>query len=125
MKSVMPKFILTCFHARTNAHLLHLASKSYAQHIALEEFYTGLTELTDQIAEVWQGDYGQIAFGDYPVTGSVKFVDDPSALMDGLSAWIADHRNETCDKDDTYIQNLIDEIVALTRRTQYKLTNLK
>lgn len=124
MNKLMAKFILMLFHARTNAHLLHLATKSYSQHKALEELYEGLTELTDKIAEVFQGQYGQFGMADYPTSGAVKFVDAPLDLIHGLAGWIADHRAQVCGKTDTHLQNLIDELVALLRQTQYKLENL-
>ena len=45
------ELILRCFHARTNAHVLHLTTRSFAAHKALNEFYDGVVELADEIAE--------------------------------------------------------------------------
>ena len=41
------EFILLCFHARTNAHVLHLETRSYAAHKALNEFYDEIVDLAD------------------------------------------------------------------------------
>ena len=113
--------IMRCFHARTVAHVLHLKSKSYAQHVALNEFYDEIIPLVDSLAEAYQGDYGIIE--DYPV--KFRMYPDGLALLDDLSGWITDNRSHVCDKDDTYLQNIVDEIMALIRSKQYKLKFLK
>lgn len=38
------ELILRCFHARTNAHVLHLTTRSFAAHKALNEFYDGVVD---------------------------------------------------------------------------------
>ena len=48
-------FIARTLALRTAAHQLHLTSTSYAQHVALDEFYTGLVPLVDSFAEVYMG----------------------------------------------------------------------
>lgn len=117
----MGELVMKCLHARTAAHVLHLKSRSYAQHIALKDFYDTLVELVDKLAETYQGDYGLIE--EY----SSRFVmaDDAVQLVSGLAAWIEAHREHVCDEDDTYLQNILDEIVALCRSTTYKLKFLK
>lgn len=115
------ELIMRCFHARTTAHVLHLKTRSYSAHKALNDFYDGIIPLVDAFAEAYQGDYGLIE--DYPK----RYVYFESALdmLDDLSSWIDANRNDVCDEDDTYLQNIIDEIVALIRSTQYKLKFLK
>ena len=54
-------FIATLMVAAPVAHMLHLQTKSYATHKALEELYTGLPEKVDALAECYQGCYGIIA----------------------------------------------------------------
>ena len=51
----MGEFILTLLHAATNAHILHLRSRSFAEHSALGEFYQALPDLADKLAEAIQG----------------------------------------------------------------------
>ena len=113
------ELIMRCFHARTNAHVQHLQTKSYAAHKALNEFYDEIIDLVDSFAEAYQGEYGLIEdmFVPYePETDSLKMLDD-------LQAWIESSRDDV--SDDTYLQNIIDEIIALIRSTQYKLKFLK
>ena len=115
------ELVYRCFHARTNAHVLHLSTRSYAGHKALNDFYDDIVGLTDSFAEAYQGDYGLIPF----TTLKYTFNADALDMLTELSEWIADNRDKVCDSDDTYLQNIIDEIVALIRGTQYKLRFLK
>jgi hypothetical protein len=111
------------FHARTNAHILHLKTKSYAAHKALNDFYDAIPDFADSIAEAYQGDYGLITWR--PATLRYVHYEDALELLEELGLWINEHRGECCDSDDTYLQNIIDEVMALIRSTQYKLKYLK
>lgn len=116
------ELIMRCFHARTNAHLQHLSvshSGSYAAHKALNEFYDDIVDLVDSFAEAYQGEYDLIKEFDLPFTLEM----DSLKMLDELVKWIEQTRDEIC--DETYCQNIIDEIVALIRSTQYKLKFLK
>ena len=42
--------VSTLFNARTNAHIAHLQTKSYARHIALGDFYDGVLDIADKFA---------------------------------------------------------------------------
>ena len=48
-------FIGQLFLARDVAHSVHLNTRSYAKHKALNEFYTKVVELADTFAEAYQG----------------------------------------------------------------------
>ena len=115
------ELIIKLFHARTTAHVLHLKTKSYAQHKALNDFYDEIVDLADSLAEAYQGEYGLIE--NYP--GRYTMAADGLELMAELSSWIADNRRKLWDGDDTHLDNIVDEIVALIRSTQYKLRFLK
>ena len=115
------ELIIRCFDARTSAHILHLESKSYSQHMALNTFYDEIVELADDFAETYQGQYGVII--DYPP--SSEHYRDPIKLVDELADWVASNRRQCYGPHDTHLSNIVDEIVALARRTAYKLRNLK
>ena len=73
------EFLLICFHARTNAHVLHLQTRSYAAHKALNEFYDEIVDLADSFAEAYTGSYGLIEFPDVPYephTDALKLLDE-------------------------------------------------
>ena len=115
----MNKFILELLHGVTNTHILHLQSRSFSEHSALGEFYTGLEELTDTLVEAYQGKYGIIdnyeAFYQLP----------PPALeyLIMLSECVANNRKTMA--QDSELQNIVDEIAALIDSTIYKLRFLK
>jgi len=110
--------VMQLFHARTNAHVLHLQTKSYAKHVALNEFYDNIVELTDTLAEATQGRYGILDYPELPY----KAETDPIQMIRGLRRYIDENRDAMCDHSE--LQNLIDEIVAQTDSTLYKLENL-
>jgi DNA-binding ferritin-like protein len=116
----MGELIMRLFHARTNAHILHLKSRSYAAHKALETFYEEIVDIADSIAEAYQGCQLTL-IEDYPA----KFTPatDPQEMLSTLYAWIDEHRYD--DTKETQIQNLIDEALALINSTAYKLKFLK
>lgn len=64
--STPAEFIARAFAVRTAAHLAHLQSRSYAEHVALGGFYDPLVDLVDSYAEAYQGLFGLIE--DYPAT---------------------------------------------------------
>ena len=74
------KLVMELFHARTTAHVLHLKSRSYAQHVALQGFYDGVIPLADALAEAYQGEYSLIET--YPTKYSPY--SDPILLMAGM-----------------------------------------
>jgi len=115
------ELVMLCFHARTTAHILHLQTKSYAEHKALNEFYDAIVDLADSFAETYQGEYGIITA--YPM--KYKAAKDGQGLMEEMADWIENNRYSVCDSDDSHLQNIIDEMVALIRSTEYKLKFLK
>lgn len=110
------EFFITLLHAATSGHVLHLQSRSYAQHKALDEFYSELPGLTDSIIEAYQGKYGLVL--DYPsgytapVAEAVQFVSD-------LGDYVTANRSNV--GADSELQNLIDEVMDLIDSTIYKL----
>ena len=102
-------------HSRTNAHLLHLQTRSYAAHKALEGYYEGVVDLVDRFTEAYQGVYGVLT--DYPAAFSLER--DGISMLSALRAWIEEQRAEICDEDE--LQNIIDETLELIDGTLYKL----
>tara|TARA_R110000868_G_scaffold63178_6_gene190427 strand:- start:6784 stop:7164 length:381 start_codon:yes stop_codon:yes gene_type:complete len=107
------------FQIRDQIHLSHLATKSFAQHVALGEFYSNILELTDSLIESYQGKYGII---NITIQSSTKV--DPIVALKEL-AKLTDGGKAYIEFKETWIQNQLDEISALTYQTLYKLENLK
>jgi hypothetical protein len=111
-------FIGTLFLARDVTHSVHLNTRSYAKHVALNEFYDNIVDLADKFAEAYQGRHGLI--GPITLMSAKKTTDVIEFLKDSL-ADIEDMRYKVCEKDDTPLQNIIDEIVGQYLSTLYKL----
>lgn len=108
----------TLMMSRTFAHMAHLATSSYAKHMALNGFYEDVVGLTDDLAEATQGEYGKL---DIPFVRIVGSVSDP---IGGLSAHLATVEDLMMDCDDDYLQNIFQEIQKLYKSTLYKLKML-
>ena len=111
-------FIGTLFLARDVTHSVHLNTRSYAKHVALNEFYDSIVDLADKFAEAYQGRHGLI--GPITLMSAKKTTDVIEFLKDSL-ADIEDMRYKVVEKDDTALQNIIDEIVGQYLSTLYKL----
>lgn len=111
-------FVGMLFLARDVTHSVHLNTRSYAKHKALQGFYEGIIDLADSLAESFQGRHGLI--GPISLMSAKKTGNVVEFLQDQL-AEIEKCRYDVCEKDDTPIQNLIDGIIELYLTTLYKL----
>jgi hypothetical protein len=111
-------FVGNLFLARDVAHSVHLNTRSYAKHVALQAFYEGIVGLADDFAEAYQGRHALI--GAITLQSAKKNGNIIEFLQESL-AEIEANRYKFCDESDTAIQNIIDEIVALYLSTLYKL----
>lgn len=111
-------FVGTLFLARDVAHSVHLNTRSFAKHSALNSFYDEIIDLADKFAEAYQGRHGLI--GPITLMSAKKTGNILDFLGDSLKD-IEDARYEVCEKTDTAMQNIIDEIVGLYLSTLYKL----
>lgn len=111
-------FVGHLFLARDVAHSVHLNTRSYAKHKALQEFYEGVVGLADDFAEAYQGRHGLI--GPISLQSAKKTGNIIEFLQDSL-AEIEANRFKVCEEKDSAIQNIIDEVVALYLSTLYKL----
>ena len=111
-------FVGTLFLARDVAHSVHLNTRSFSKHMALNAFYDEIVDLADKFAEAYQGRHGMI--GPITLMSAKKTGNILEFLQDSL-ADIEKMRYEVCDKSDSALQNIIDEIVGQYLSTLYKL----
>lgn len=112
------KVAMALFEARTAAHIMHLQTRSYATHKALDEFYHGVVEAADAYLEAYQGVYGIIK--EYPSMDEFEDMRDPKALMTKLRNFLVTNR-EACCEGETELENLYDGLIDLVDSTTYKL----
>jgi hypothetical protein len=123
MNPLAGQFVSTLLASRTQAHIYHLQTPSFAAHKALNKYYEGIVGLTDDFVEGYQGKYGiingyaNVALQEYE---SCEAIINYFTILD---IYISKTREMVC--PDSYLQNIIDEIVALINSTIYKLKYLK
>ena len=112
------KFIGTLFLARDVTHSVHLNTRSFAKHSALNMFYDEIVDLADKFAETYQGKYGLIG----PISlMSAKKTNNVLEFLEGQLDDLMEMRYKVVEKECTPLQNIIDEIFALYYATIYKL----
>ncbi len=112
------EMISLLMHSRNQTHILHLQTKSYAEHQALNDYYDGIVGLIDGLVESYQGKY-EILKG-YKSYNIQEYKSTESTIK---------YLKDLCDKvmklrkccDDSYIQNQIDNVCELINSTLYKL----
>jgi hypothetical protein len=121
---LMASFISTLFSSRTQAHIFHLqvtGPGSFAAHSALNSYYDGIIGLADGLVESFQGRYGIVT----GYKGEGQWIENTSDIVkyfEALCMYV--EKNRVSLVQDSYIQNQIDEVVALIESTKYKLVNL-
>jgi hypothetical protein len=99
----------------TRAHNAHLSTGSFAEHMALGEFYEALDGKIDEIVETWQGCFTERL--DKPDSGISEAIRE-------LANWLAENKEEIA-KDNEIIENQLDELGAIFAKAHYKLEFLK
>jgi hypothetical protein len=111
-------FVGILFLARDVTHSVHLNTRSYSKHKALQKFYESIIDLADSFAEAYQGRHGLM--GPISLQSAKKTTNIIDFLQNQLEE-IENDRYKICEESDSAIQNLIDEIIALYLSTLYKL----
>jgi DNA-binding ferritin-like protein len=116
MKADIQQFIGLLFASRDYAHKAHLNTDSFAQHMALGDFYDEIIDLADSLAESWMG-RNLTKVGEIPTINAPK--GEPLAVMKRLLDVVKDTRDFV--DGDTMLSNIVDEIEQLFTNTIYKL----
>ena len=116
--STAADFIGTLFLARDVAHSVHLNTRSFSKHMALNTFYDSIIDHADAFAEAYQGRHGLIG----PISlMTAKKTTNIIEFLESSLADVEDMRYKVVKKEDTSLQQLIDNIVELYLTTLYKL----
>ena len=117
-KEAVAEIVGVMFMSRTYAHMAHLKTGSFAKHKALNDFYDEIVDMADTLAEAGQGEWGKLDIPYVPMIGDVT---DPISAISEQWGKIED-LGEGCDKP--YIENIVQEIEALYKKTLYLLKEL-
>lgn len=111
-------YIQKLFEVRQVSHNAHLKTKSYSEHVALNDFYDSLLQEADDFIETFQGQYGLV--GDLEL--SVSKTDNITEYLEEFCSLTKSARESL---KESHLQNMLDEILSLTYKTIYKLKYLK
>jgi len=113
------EFVGALFEIETTAHIAHLQTTSYAQHMALNELYTSIVDWRDDFCESYTGKYGIIK--DIPIK---KEPEGQDMILYIKRKALAFEEYEKSLKDG-YLQQIVQSVIELIYSTIYKLKNLK
>ena len=113
------RFVSLLMSSATQAHVFHLHTPSYAQHKALEDYYTGIVPLVDSYVESYQGTYGKLV---RPVRAFPIINDPRKSLVYFKMLYKKINAMKNLPKD--HLRNIQDSIMELITSTMYKLKNL-
>ena len=122
MSAAAGKYVALLFLGRDIAHRVHLKTRSFSEHMALNDFYNDIVESADEFAEAYQGCYDELL--NIPLLTN----DYKGNIVDVLEAqkkWIEDNREAIVPRTNTALHNIIDEAVGIYDKALYKLRFLK
>lgn len=115
-------FVMCSLGAITDTHIMHWTTDSYAKHQALGDFYDGLQDLIDSWAEAFMGKAGVLTA--FPTECTISNT-EPLAYLREYLVKVDTYRRAATFPQDTALQNIVDEMVALAQTTIYKLERLR
>lgn len=110
-------FLGQLFQSRDIIHLAHLQTTSYSEHKALNSYYEGILDLTDSLIESYFGTVGRRVNFKIP---SSEYM-NAKAHLTYMKDYVVKHRG-VLGNENTHLQNIIDEIIALITTTLYLLS---
>lgn len=123
MSKDIVEFINKIFESREKAHIFHFQINSHETHITMEAYYTDILELLDKFVETYQGKYGIVKNYDLIVSDNKET--DVIKYFENMALFIEKERYEYVSQKDSYLHNIIDEMLALVYKTLFKLKYLK
>jgi hypothetical protein len=119
--NIVGEFAMCLLNAVTAGHIHHFTTDSYAQHVALSEFYEGIDDLADRFIEAYQGKKSKIIFAEK----ALFLGENGLALVLYVGTEIATYRQMPGFPQDSELQNIVDELAGQVDATLYKLRFLK
>lgn len=115
---MIEELISRVFCTRNIAHIAHWKTKSYAEHVALGDFYDGVIDIIDKLVEAYQGSFGIIK--EIPEEDDSMYDMEILDLLQEDAKWVNKHRSEIAKKVAS-LENIVDELTDLYLTTIYKL----
>lgn len=116
--SSVNEFLGTLLQSVTDAHTMHLATKKFSTHKALNDYYDDAPDVVDELIEAMQGVDGEIELKPLTIP-----TDDPIKYFEELRELAVSGKSEFIDDDE--IASDCDNVISLIDQTLYKLKELK
>ena len=117
---VISDYAICLLHGVTAAHIHHWNTASYAQHQALGTFYDELSDLADSFVEAVLLEKGKIISSQK----ALFLGENGLALVKYVYAETEANRKAPGFPQASEVQNIVDEIAALCRHTEFLLNRL-
>lgn len=111
------EFFAVLLQAARSSHELHLSTRSFAEHMALDTLYSELPGHVDGLVESYQGVFGLIT--EYPANPPMPDMGNCVKFVTDLRAYVKAKRKEVSSESEH--QNDIDGIMTLLNQTLNKL----
>jgi hypothetical protein len=109
-------------HSRSQVHVFHLQTESYAEHKALNDYYDSIGDLYDGLVESYQGKYGIIT---KVKSFEIEQYESNQQIISYFMTLSNEIESRRTSVEDSYLQNQIDTVLELIFSTLYKLRFLK
>ncbi len=116
---MITQLVARVFATRNAVHLAHWKTKSYAEHMALGDFYDELIDRIDDVVEKYQGAFdliGDVKLKDASVSNIARHLSDEAE-------WIESNMTELSGGS-AAVENLLQDLAGVYFKTVYKLRNL-
>lgn len=117
---ILSDYAVCLLHGVTAAHIHHWNTDSYAQHQALGEFYDKLSDLADTFVEATLLEKGKIISSEK----ALFLGENGLELVRYVYAETYKYRHAPGFTQLSEVQNIVDEIAALCRHTEFLLNRL-
>lgn len=118
-------FTIVFLEILSQVRIYHWQTFGYAEHTALGEYYSFLSNLIDSFVESYQGQFGRVYIGassmqveDMKEYGVINFINN-------TSRWLREFKAKLNDSDSyntNALQNILDEMIGSTDKLKYLLT---
>lgn len=117
---ILSDYAVCLLHGVTAAHIHHWNTDSYAQHQALGEFYDKLSDLADTFVEATLLEKGKIISSEK----ALFLGENGLELVRYVYSETYKYRHAPGFTQLSEVQNIVDEIAALCRHTEFLLNRL-
>lgn len=113
----MSALVNTLIKSQEQAHVFHLETRSFAQHMALQGYYTKIPDLIDRFVETYHATHKSL--GAYK--GSGRLLKDPKKIKPYFKALALKVRRFRIPKKEPWLEQIRVEVLELIMNTIYKL----